>query len=155
MEFENAARDGHHQRARSLVHIRLNVEWARGSEILLCVPGVAITCISSQPPIEVISIAQEKAPVSVACWLIPFPLESFVKNPVPWALISCQCPSWAIAPEAVTRIPRIAATTSFRIMFFFLPCWISLPNDKTNSTKQTLADNPLSRRNRVVTNSIQ
>jgi hypothetical protein len=26
----------------------------------------------------------------------------------------------AIAPEAVTRIPRIAATTSFRIMFFFL-----------------------------------
>src|SRR6267154_2489986 len=61
MEFENAARDGHHQRARSLMHIRLNVEWARRSEILLCVPSVAITCISSQPPIEVISIAQEKA----------------------------------------------------------------------------------------------
>src|SRR5258708_37307965 len=61
MEFENAARDGHHQRTCSLVHISLHTERAGGSEILLGVPGVAVTCIGRQPPIEVISIAQEKA----------------------------------------------------------------------------------------------
>jgi hypothetical protein len=73
--------------------------------------------------------------------LIPFPLESFVKNPVPWALISCQCPSWAIAPPAHIRTPRTAATTIFRIIFLFLPVLDFLHNDKLDSIKPVLLDN--------------
>ncbi len=93
--------------------------------------------------------------MSVACWLIPFPLESFVKKPVPWALISCQRPSWAIATEAHIRTPRTVATTIFWNIFLFLPMLDFLHNDKTNSIKQALPDNAFPQRNRVVANSTQ
>jgi len=84
----------------------------------------------------VISIAQEKATGvrgvlvdSISARILRKESCSLGANFLPVSFLG-------IAPEAVTRIPRIAATTSFRIMFFLLPCWISLPNDKTNSTKQ-------------------
>jgi hypothetical protein len=93
--------------------------------------------------------------VSVACWLIPFPLESFVKNPVPWALISCQCPSWAITPEAHIRTPRIVATTIFRVIFLFLHALDFLHNDKLDSIKQALLTSLISRRDAAVADSIQ
>ena len=93
--------------------------------------------------------------MSVACWLIPFPLESFVKKPVPWTPISCQRPSWAIAPGAITRISRTAATMNFRIIFLFLSVLDFLHSDKSNLNKHALSDNPLSPRNRVVAKSTQ
>jgi len=93
--------------------------------------------------------------VSVACWLILFPLESFVKNPVPWALISCQCPSWAIAPEAHIRTPRIVATTIFRAILLFLPALDFLHSDKLDSIKQALLTSLISRRDTAVADSIQ
>lgn len=82
--------------------------------------------------------------MSVACWLIPFPLESFVKKPVPWTLISCQRPSWAIALEAMTRIPRTAAAIIFRIIFLFLPVLDFLHNNKTDSINADSTENLLS-----------
>src|SRR6266446_5735431 len=45
------------QGARGLVHISLHTELAGGSEVLLRVPGVAITRVGRQPAIEVIAIA--------------------------------------------------------------------------------------------------
>src|SRR5467141_645961 len=69
MEFENAARNCHHQRPRGLVHIRLHTERAGGGEVLLRVPGTTVACISGQPAIEVIAVAQEKA-AGVRCMLV-------------------------------------------------------------------------------------
>ena len=80
--------------------------------------------------------------MSVACWLIPFPLESFVKKPAPWTLISCQRPSWAIAPGAITRIPRTAATMNFRIIFPFLSVLDFLHSDKSNLNKHAFVRQP-------------
>src|SRR5258708_34552736 len=61
MEFESGARSCKHERTRSLVHIGLYADRTGRAEILLRIPGVAVTCISGQPAIEVIAIAYEKA----------------------------------------------------------------------------------------------
>jgi len=141
MESENVARNCHHEGTRGLVHIGLYTEWAGGREILLRVPGVAITCISRQPPIEVISVAQQKAAGVRGVLVDPISARILRKDPVPWALISCQCPSWAIAPPAHIRTPRTAATTIFRIIFLFLPVLDFLHNDKLDSIEPALLDN--------------
>ena len=54
---ENAVWRGHDEGTRCLVHISLHSDQAGGSEVLLRVPGVAVTRVGGQPAIEVIAIA--------------------------------------------------------------------------------------------------
>src|SRR5258708_38985204 len=55
-------------------------------------------------------------------------------------MIYCHRPSWAITAEVVTRVPRIAATTTFRIMIFFLPLMDLVPSQQSQFDQTVLAE---------------
>jgi len=92
--------------------------------------------------------------VSVACWLIPFPLESFVKKPVPWTLISCSVLPGPSLPSAQSELQEPLSLQFSGTSFSFSLC--GFPSQRQNHFDQTdFARNALSQRNRVVANSTQ
>jgi hypothetical protein len=63
--------------------------------------------------------------VSAACFRIPFPSASFVKNPVPWTLISDRTSCATVVRDISVRTAK-SATPAPLITNVFLPCMASL-----------------------------
>lgn len=83
IEFENAVWRRYHASTGGLVHISLHIKRAGGSEILLRVPGITVAGVSSQPAIEVIPVAQEKAPGVCRMLIDPVSVRVFRKEACP------------------------------------------------------------------------
>jgi hypothetical protein len=77
------------------------------AEMELCVAVVAVVRLGCEPVVNVVAIANQKSAHVGSVLLNPIPTVSFVKNPVPWMLISDRLSCATAVMDIIARIPTI------------------------------------------------